>query len=367
MPYGNTITWSVSYGTGYSNTLSDVQSLSVFQGRQYIADPFDASTATIECRNISAWSATKPRVKRPIKITATVSGLFTATVFNGYISDVQINYGLTTDLDTATIRCEGILARWGRRTLSAESLSQLPTGSQASSASTALGLTMIQDPGRSIAAAQTYTGNALDYLNTVSATEVGRLVQTGDTVYFFQRNVSTAITETFTDLTGSGNIKYDVLRFKSAAEDYYSRVRIEPLGLAAQTSSSGSAPYYELVQSSYDYNTTQAKAHADYLLGLFAERDSMPSQISALWEMQTSDGRKADFFNLMSDIRQLNRSVSIAFRSSVYYCITEGTLIEATPNETRLTINLSGKDLNAALIWSGESPYGEWDNNDWTY
>ena len=58
----------------------------------------------------------------------------------------------------------------------------------------------------------------------------------------------------------------------------------------------------------------------------------------------------------------INTNAKIGFRGSVYYTVIEGIQIDATPEQTRITVFMSGQDTNAYLILDN-TLYGTLDNN----
>jgi hypothetical protein len=58
----------------------------------------------------------------------------------------------------------------------------------------------------------------------------------------------------------------------------------------------------------------------------------------------------------------INTNGKIYFRGDTYFTVIEGVQIDATPEQTRITLFMSGQDNNAYLILDN-TVYGTLDNN----
>jgi len=284
----------------------------------------------------------------------------------GNIVDVDVSYGIVSSMDEATITCEGVLGLLGRRNIRSLSLTQDLTEVQALDIISTAGLVGSNTATYSTAGAQTFTGNALDALNTLAITEVGRIrepVANGDPVMFYGRNSGAqqieAIQFTDNNSTMSG-MEFEAIDFKSTAENYYTRVTVSPLGLTAQTVNSGSAPYYSLSVSSWDATTAQAANLAQYLLSNFNTTTATPTSITASYAGQNSAVWADSFIEAIT--QPIQKQALIALRGTIYYTIIEGWNMSASPDNTTVTLYLSAQDLNAYLILD-DSVYGKLNSN----
>jgi hypothetical protein len=376
--------YTVKYKVGgTSYTLNDVLNLSFFKGRRLIIDPYSPGTATITCRNIAAWPATVKQ-RQELRIEDSSGNV----CFTGYISDVKINYGLKAALDEATILVEGPLRQFGRRNPRNLSLAQANAGTYVADINGQLGVTtMSVTPGSStsIMSAQTYTGNALDLLNTVAQTEVARIYEYWDiglgspATAWYGRNVLTDIPAspyssvyTFADTANVNQnfLEFDELEFASSSDNYYTRVTVNPLALAAQATNRGAAPYVELDVDSFDYTTTQAKTLSQYLLGVFGSTDAELMSISATYNQQTKVPaytlyKTTGFLYLMRTYSPA--AIRVIFRGTTYETVFEGIEVNATPTDTRITVYVSAQDLNSYLKWGSGKPYNKWGTNKWGF
>ena len=360
------LSYTAAFGTGLTN-LGNIQSFTIQRGRQWIVDPLNAAKCSITVRDIAAWT-TAPKMGDYVKITNT--GAF--QVFGGRITDVRITYGLIPAMDEAEISCEGSLAFLGRRNIRSFVLAQGLTGDQFGLMCDEINIPSAIGTSGSIAVAQTVTENALTFSNTLAITEVGRIgEQVLDAVEWFGRNEfnsGVGYSEHVFNTTGTDAMKYDGIEFRSTAENYYTRVTVQPLGLAAQTENSGSAPWYSLSVDTYDYSTTQADSLSQYYLGQLSSTASGPISITASWSNQPDTGTSQDRFQeALSFGNQIAMKCEITFRGTTYYAVIEGSTISATLDETRITFHLSPQDLNNYLKWTTPAPFNTWDNNKWNF
>jgi len=386
--------WSLKYvvsGTEY--TISNIISCSYNYGRLWPTDPYSTGTATIVCRNITAWPTPNPAMGRTayLSMSNSLSGPGAFIGFAGFISDISIEYGMTANMDIATITLEGSLAAVGRNNLTSQAFSQQATSNYADAVFTATGTNGLGYYGTSIASAQTYTGNALDLLNELALTEVGRLAEVYFTnsvagaipaIMFLGRNVlgyQYTNPFIFTDVPAdpATSIRYSRLDFKSAAENYYTKVTIAPQGLARQSEGTGNRV---LFQDSLDYTTLQADNHASYLLANYGKQKITPYSITFDYESQSSSTTKASFEQSIANFVYYNvpavsytlrmtvgTLIEIKFRGTTYKAVVEGLQVSADPSNTTVTLLFSPQDTNAYLKWTSPSPYNTWDNNKWGF
>jgi hypothetical protein len=366
MPQAFSVFYQTSLNTNLTEWSTNVQSVSVSRGRQWGTDPFSPSSCTIVTRG------TPPAAIGGYVLVVTgdyAGGQLIATnqvVFLGTVKDQLFNYGIKSSMDVTVLTLEGTLARWGRRNFTSRAISQNTTLAQISTVATAIGydtFTTIAGTGQSIASAQTYVGNGLDLVNTLMQTEVGYIRETGGylsppgiplqlelqpNVVFAQRNYDTVSDFTFADDSTVDGIRYDDIQFNSAAQNYYTEVTINPLGLAAQTSGSG---FYNLTQESYDYTTAQALSHAQYLKSQYNTTASNPVSITASYANQDTATRLTEFQGLLNTARcNAGLACTVIFRNKTYECIVEGVQIDSDPSETTITVTLSAFDNNNYLI-----------------
>ena len=358
------LSYSVTYGTSWATTLTDVQAVSINLGRQWIVDGYGAGMAQITSRNIAAWT-TAPKVGNPIKIAANGT-----TIFGGRITDVEIVYGNKPSMDYAIINCESYLSLMGRRNLVSLSLTQGLTSAQAytiintawSSASTAI------STASSTAVGQTYTGNALEALNTLAITEVGRLNEClipGEGLMYLGRGDFNPYAPTIAlSDANTSSIQYDQINFKSTAENYYTRVTISPLTVASQTNNTGSAPFYSLELSTFDYNTIQANSLSQYYLSQFSSQTATPTSFHSQYGQQSTVAAQTAFLDAIEFGNIIGAEATATFRGTTYNVIIEGLSINASieDRDTSVEWYCSAEDLNNYLILNN-AVYGKLNSN----
>lgn len=339
--------------------VSNVQSISINSGRTWATDPYSPGNCTIVIRGNFSGPIGTPMI---VGTTNNIDSAF--TVFLGTIKDTRTSYGIVSNLDYTTVVLEGYLARWGRRQFTSRAIAQAGTLQQISTLATAIGFssfTNITGNGLSIASAQTYVGNGLDLINLLIQTEVGHIAELGSwgrpspteisilpLISFRQRNWDTNSSYTFGDDSGISSIRYDNIEFTSAAQNYYTEVVINPQGLASQTSGSGD---YNLTQDSLDYNTTQALAHAQYLVSQYNSTAKTIASLTANMSNQDTTNRQNLFTAMLRASSYASGNlVNVIFQGTTYPCIIEGVSIDADPSETSLTLTFSAYDNNNYLI-----------------
>lgn len=332
--------------------LNDVQSVSWNRGREWATDPYSPASCTIRSRNIAAWT-TAPKIGNLIGVNKS-GNLY----FGGWIKDVQIQYGIVANLDVAVITCEGPLSRWGRRQFNNRSLAQARTITQLGTLAAATGLntsTEVNNTGLSTASGQTYSGNGLDLLNEVMTTEIGHVNESSltgassvlPTAWLYGRNYAGGSGKTFADTGASGTIKYNEIEFASAAENYYTEITINPLGLATQQAGSGN---YGLTQSSVDYTTGQALNHAQYLVSQYNTTASTPHAITCTYELQDATAL-SNFQAMITDTGGIVGDTStLIFRGTTYTVVLEGMQVDADTSTTTVRFTFSAYDNNNYLI-----------------
>lgn len=357
------LSWNVKFGASWGTVLNDVLTVDTQHGRQWPTDPFWPASCTIVSRNISAWTTT-PVIGDRICVVSSTD--FNYAVFSGYIKDVQINYGTKTSMDTATITCEGPLSRPGRKQINSVAVAQNLTTTQISALMNTY-FTLwgqIVANGKSTASAQTYTGNLLDLVNLLLATEMGYVREIGvgtftvsdyqyqPQAYFYPRNYDTTANYTFSDNPASNTeMRYDPngISFTSAAQLYYQQATIQPQGLASQTSGNST---YSITQDSVDYTTSQALSHAQYIVSQYNSTTSRPLSVTATYSQQSDNAtRQTTFLNFLDDVNSgAGNLIKIVFRGTTYYAVIEGRSFYADTSETGVTVTVSGYDNNNYLI-----------------
>ena len=362
--------WRISFdaGAGFVS-LPNVQAINITRGKRRLIDPYQVETCEITSRSPSTWTTT-PKVGMPI--LAYVYGVYSPpnptalywTMFQGRISDVKIEYGVTANMDVVTISCEGLQADLGRAQLTNESFASQNVGTTYDEVISRLGLPITY--GSIVTASinsviTNFNGNALEFVNALVYTEQGLLRSTAGDLYTLTQGsldfVGRAATSQgaatppeFSDGTvappfSNYVFSYDRLEFRSAAEDYYNEVTVQPAGLANQTAATGATPATTYVIDSYDVSTGQALQLANYVLNKFTDPDSAVRSISARVDTQVN-------INLLVTLlsQQWTDVTRIIFRGAVYNVTMQGWTITASPgDQTRVTLFTAAGDTDAYL------------------
>lgn len=370
--------WRVSFATSTTfTTLPNVQQIFISNGRRRQIDDYGVDQLTVESIFPSQWTTTPQLGDNIIAWVYTTAYPSYPTynywkMFQGRITNVDIKYGMVTNEDSVTITAEGLQAELGRTQINGYSVISATTDVQVFDIADSVGLYVGPTSGMSTGSAQTYTGNLKAFVDTEVRTEQGRLRSTP--------TAPTALDMGTLDFVGRGSLfygptptpewsdgtlasdtgyKYQQVKFRSAAEDFYNSVTVEPLGLASQTSSSGTTPIFSYVAQTYDVSTSQALSLAQYIRFKYDTTNSTPRELGFTISQQTT----ADavwMLNLISNF--LGLEVNIILRGVRYYCVVEGVTITASPDDTRILFFVSSNETNDYLILD-DAVYGRLDNN----
>jgi hypothetical protein len=370
--------WRVSFATSTTfTTLDDVQQISISNGRRRQIDDFGVDQLIVESIFPSDWTVTPKLGDNIIAWVYTNAYPSYPTynywkMFQGRITNVDIKYGMVTNEDSVTITAEGLQAELGRSQINSYVLSSQNLGLQVNSMADSVGVTVGQGGVMSTGIAQTYTGNLKAFIDTAVRTEQGRLrsdkigpltLEMGILVFAGRGSLQggSFIPDEWSDgtLASDTNYKYQQVVFKSAAEDYYNWITVEPLGLASQTSESGATPVYSYVANTYDFSTSQALSLAQYLRFKYDTTNSTPRELGfTISQQSTADALW--FLNIVGAFQGLE--IQIVLRGVRYYCIVEGVNIQASPEDTRILFYVSSNETNDYLILNN-AVYGKLDNN----
>lgn len=339
----STPTFQATDGTG---TLGDILSFDATKGRRTKSEMYSASTASLVVRkpeNIPAsWV-----LERFISVS-----INTNTVYQGYITNIEYNYGITSTMDTATISLEGYLSFLGRGYLNTFALTGTATGDEAQrvgSALTGSAKTVAGLKTRSLTDTSTYTGAAQNIITTLVAMEQGRLLEGGNQLTVLGRDVLTdPVTATYTKWKATDvnpatdGVAYDNIQFASLTDNYFTQVTVNPASVATQQAGTGSR---NLQVSSYDPTTTQASNLAKYTLAEFGSNGRVPVAVSTRHSLPWA----LDPSRMISEV-PIGWLLPITFRGTTYNTVIEGWTISANPQDVRYTFFVSGEQQNQFFI-----------------
>jgi hypothetical protein len=372
--------WRISFATSTTfTTLPSVENISISNGRRRQIDDYGVDTLTVESLFPSSWTVAPKLGDKIIAWVYTTAYPSYPTynywkMFQGRIVDVNIKYGMVTNEDSVTITAEGLQADLGRTQINGYAVSSGLTDLQVFDTAASVGVVVGGVGSMSTGSAQTYTGNLKAFVDNEVRTEQGRLRSTpsapnvlemgqldfvGRSSLFF----GLASAQEWSDGTlapaAYSAYKYQEIKFKSASEDYYNSVTVEPLGLASQTSTAGVTPIFSYVANTYDVSTSQASSLAQYIRFKYDTTASSPRELGFTIGQQSS----ADavwFLNLVSNF--LGLEIQVVLRGARYYCVVEGVNINATPDETRIVFSVSSNETNDYLLLD-DTIYGRLDFN----
>ncbi len=370
--------FTVSLNDGYTiEDVSNVVQVSISSGRQSLLDNFSSTRATVTVRYFD--SATNPlTLLKPgtnVYIVASNSPSTPMEVFDGYISDVSVAYGIpfndTTDegnADILTIQCEGALARLARASgnnyaMAADTVAN-QMAAMALQTNVNYWLPTGGTPALQAAGGATVSGSWADWLNQLANTFGGRLFDdttitlTGATAYAvsdndFSDNAATATT-----------MRYNVIEFDSLAQNYFTQVTVDPVSYAEQTASDipagQTARNYTL--ETYSGSASQASDLANFYLNQFSEPALAISAISVNMNDPTAQYLNNLYAKNIYGQAPIGVQVNVTFRGATYPCIIEGVEMSATPASQMVTFYLSSQELNNFLVLNN-SVFGKLDEN----
>lgn len=352
-------TYTVSYSTNNVTftALSNVQGIQINVGRKALIDNYAADTCTI-----SVWYPTGYYTPIAAMVTGTyikvVNTTSTKVIWYGRIQDVAVAYGIvynsgtnTGNSDRLNIICEGALAQWGRAKGNAYAMVAGTATAQLAAAAISNGLTATSNYSATdnpSLSATTVSNSWANWFNQYTTTLNGRIRQGDNSVIAISKYSNYNSTVNFSDTTNNAtNQVYDTINFQSLGQNYFTQATVTPEGYAAQTVSSGSAPYRNLNVNTYNSSIGQALDFANYLLTQYGTTSFALASVSCLAEAQNTmklDNIGTGFWDC------IGYAVTITFRGTIYYAIIEGASFTAQPGTSRYTYYLSGADLNSYLI-----------------
>jgi hypothetical protein len=345
-----------------------VQSVNISAGRQAQIDNFTATRCTIVCRYPNGYyspiSGLLPGAEIMVETSETGTGAYGCIPFLGKITDVSVQYGIpyasnVGNADYLTLTCEGALAQLARTSGNGYSMAAGLVTTQLASANTESGVLVgtLQAGyfGARSASAATVSGSWADWLNKLAFTFAGRIGDWEEVRLCNYQPVAVYTTSQphFSDTGSSVAIPYDQISFDSIAQNYFTQVTVDPDGFAAQTVSTGAAPYRNFTTNTWSSSTGAATDLANFYLNLY---DDPSIAVSGL-HVNVNTPKAAEGFYQILNSGQTNGThlgvglqVPVVFRGTTTACIIEGGSLSATPGSVSWTIYVSGADLNSYLV-----------------
>jgi hypothetical protein len=325
---------------------TSVLSMNIRQGREKYLDTYSGGSCTLTINNNTDF-ASNIKYGDLINMTGTVNG---STVYSMrfYVQQTTFNdYPGNTGLSTATIQCSDWLANSGRINVTNLALTQATTCDQFDQFVPYLPAKMVYNTstvGASIAAAQTYTGTILNYLNYLAMTERGLIYQTFATLVFIPRtSIEPPSSPTIGPTTSSTQIGYQTFNRYQNGQQFINTVTTNPTGLAAQTSTNSTSvttygPAFYSV-STVDYNTTQALGNSDWVANNFSDISSLYFAVSFTDVMQNATALQ-DFIINSINTRTLQYRPPGGSLTSLNV-VPEGFELNVRPEQTTISMTFS--------------------------
>lgn len=279
------------YGVSETDVTSQVLSFNFTAGRQKYLDDYSGQTASLTIKNDNNQAAAYELNRNiVIQIQGGPGGYYYRQHF--WIQEVTFNdYPGNTGLSTATITAVDWMSRAGRMQAISKSLTQTDTVTQIEQFNWNAGGPLTEDmyfetndPGTSIASAQTYTGTVNNQVNLLSATERSQVWCGQNTIFIVPRAYPIAAsTITFGRSTSTTQIGYQTFVRIQNGINFINKASILPNGLATQTATNATSvtsygtSFYS--SSTVDYTTTQALGNAQWIANTFSDPTDLRFEI----------------------------------------------------------------------------------------
>jgi hypothetical protein len=343
------ITWQAFKVVGATFTLlNDLQSINFTVNRANVQDPFRSGVYQLSGRNPSTLPTLA--VGDRIVVKATDDLLNDRYLADTRLADLQINYGFTSNLDRWSLTLEDSLANAGRTVATVSWPAGYTTFEAAEDLCTAAGVSItgpISPQGSSFVSAQTLTNaNVLQTLQTLIQTEQGRIYGSETSITWLGRaNLDETIPVgefndgTLTATPSIAQLKFDNIQFAGLADNFATKVVVEPDGLASQSSGTGSRIF---TLNSFDQTTSQAADLAGFVKSTLDESVDVPYTVGATLSEQ-------DNYTLLTLIEggNIGAFVNVVLRGVRYQAVVNGATVSADPSDTRVLLNLT-----SALVYN---------------
>jgi hypothetical protein len=354
--------------------LSNVQQVSINAGRQALLDNFSAATATVTIRYPNGYTSPISELVpgTVIKIEATELGTVgpVMVVFRGFISDVQVAYGIpyaggVGPADYLTINCESILAKLSRASGNGYGMAAATVINQLSAMTgqTNIGCVAYGSSTYTNVGGATVSGSWADWLNQLASTLGARLTD-GLNVGFVSYDPTLQINAmSFSDSPTGNDVQFNAIDFDSLAQNYFTQITVDPESYAEVTVSN--IPAGETARNytvnTYSGSNGQASDLAYFYLGQFSDPKLGISALSVNMNDDTADGLFDLWYSVLNDT-PVGYTVDVEFRGSTLPCIIEGFAVSATPQSQMMTFYVSDASLNNFLILD-DATFGQLDYN----
>lgn len=366
----------------YTDVTSSIVGVDVQRGRSTETDTFQAGSASISLRNDSRqfdplntagtyYGKIVPRI--PVKVSAGSTQIFT-----GYIYDLDYEYEPPTggrDVSVMQMTCIDAFSILSEQYLSAFTPTSQGSGARVTAV---LDRTEVSFPaalrdirtgsstlGTQLVAAQT---NALDYLQTITASEQGLLFVAGDgKLTFLGRNDVVSVTPALTFSDDGTNTKYQTFSVAYGSELLYNRVvTVRNAGSTFTASDATSIGKYLTKTLTIDdllvSTDSQAQDIGTALLAKYKEPELRFSEVSTVIEANTATFTGVVALEIGKTV-SVKKSYLTGTPSSVTRtCIVQGISHTISPSSHVVTVQLGSAD-NRAFLRLDDTTFGRLDFN----
>ena len=322
MPYtAPTVNYSATNNGTYT-TVTGVQSVSINRGRQRFQDPYPQSSCVVEL--IPANSYALPfAIGQYIDVRAS-NTTNTDCYFQGRITDVERLYDLpynsvsgAAPADRIRITATGGTGVLGSNQLvnysfpsqnAATTINSVCTEGDVDNFAVLGGFNWLSDTP--ILSAQTFTGSALDLMNTLLRSIVGSIDDVANRastklgVLPINRPGDALLI--FSDTGAINTLRFNNLQFLSSVQNTFNEVNVQAPGIATQ-SATGTPPLNSLNYTTFNSTTAQSLNQANYLFTMLsgqvqacpyvigvsdASQDGVVELVSQMFNVEQTLGRR---------------------------------------------------------------------------
>jgi hypothetical protein len=364
----------------YSNAwieIDELQELTCTVGRKNFTDDWSASQATFRFRYPTGFASPLSDIKIGTPIRFSSPNSIAGGAWSGYVKDVEAEWGMpyqsgVGNADYLIISGEGALGQWGRTAGTGFTPSSALANAQLTEVTSHYGFNwngnLTSEPVEPVATDSTLLDWFQSYANTVQARVLDGYPQgTVDDIYrrgnvFLLSNASfIKAGVNFSDVDNDIFYQvYDVLDFDSLADNFYTQAIVTSPVVANQIAAVGSAPYKSFTKSTYARTVAQAADLAGYLLAQGQTEIISPTVISCVSSSQ--DVALLDTLGGGRFVELPYYYIDIKFRGVQFEARIEGATLTATPEQTRVTYNLSSQEANPFFILNDPN-FGVLDQN----
>jgi hypothetical protein len=351
------------FNTTITTVTTNLQRVQWTSGRQTISDDWQTGSCVVSGRG---FLTSVPAIGDFARVTVTDGA--SNTIFYGVVADYTRNFGIKSEMDSFDLRLEGASAAFGRVQVTMSWGANAPWLRPISEGAPSLIpiQTLNLSPTVSPETISAYSGTApySDTFYPAITTAQAVVKEVGDeesgipyavspVVLVYDRNDPALyqLAATFAD-DGTG-VGYNAIQFLSTSYTYGTRVTVNPISVASQSSGSG---IYNQSFTSFDSSTTQALNLAGYIRVSLNEASNVPYSI-------TFEGSSATAASIaLSNPKNIKNVVNIKLRGTTYNAVIEGMDFDADPSNWRCTLYLSSS-LQNAFLRLNDAVYGKLDTN----